>query len=109
MIQLPTEYGNLPADYASWIPQDYGHPTAGHEGKSDMHNFFEARDFCVVKFFFFKYIKLIFLKQGRPSSCNLNERSMKTVSMLESRNFQSPSAKWVLYFFEKQSSLKFIK
>ncbi|CCD65132.1 Nuclear hormone receptor family member nhr-47 [Caenorhabditis elegans] len=76
MIQLPTEYGNLPADYASWIPQDYGHPTAGHEGKSDMHNFFEARDFCV----------------GRPSSCNLNERSMKTVSMLESRNFQSPSA-----------------
>ncbi|EGT47166.1 CBN-NHR-47 protein [Caenorhabditis brenneri] len=73
MIQLPTEYGNLPADYGLWIPQDYGHPTAGHEGKSDMHNFFEAREFCA----------------GRPSSCNLNlnERTMRTVPMIEPRQF----------------------
>ncbi|EFP11193.1 hypothetical protein GCK72_017748 [Caenorhabditis remanei] len=71
MIQLPTEYGNLPADYGTWIPQDYGHPTAGHEGKSDMHNFFEAREFCA----------------GRPSSCNLNERAVKTVTLVEPRLF----------------------
>lgn len=75
MIQLPTEYGNLPADYGTWIPQDYGHPTAGHEGKSDMHNFFEAREFCA----------------GRPMSCNLNEKAMKTVSMVEPRHFPSIS------------------
>lgn len=75
MIQLPTEYGLLPADYGTWIPQDYGHPTAGHEGKSDMHNFFEAREFCA----------------GRPMSCNLNEKPMKTVSMVEPRHFPSIS------------------
>ncbi|PIC27407.1 hypothetical protein B9Z55_019674 [Caenorhabditis nigoni] len=77
MIQLPTEYGILPADYGTWIPQDYGHPTAGHEGKSDMHNFFEAREFC---------------PPGRPSSCNLNERAMKTISMVEPRLFPSISS-----------------
>lgn len=73
MIQLPTEYGLLPADYGTWIPQDYGHPTAGHEGKSDMHNFFEAREFCA----------------GRPASCNLNlnERTMRTVPVIEPRQF----------------------
>ncbi|CAI5453561.1 unnamed protein product [Caenorhabditis angaria] len=66
MIRLPNEYGSLPADYASWIPKDYGHPTAGHEGKSDIHNFFDAREFC----------------EGRPQSCSFSERSMKTTTLV---------------------------
>ncbi|CAB3398075.1 unnamed protein product [Caenorhabditis bovis] len=65
MIRLPTEYGSLPADYASWIPKDYGHPQAGHEGKPDVHNFFDPRHFC----------------EGRPASCSFSERSMKTANL----------------------------
>ncbi|CAD6186885.1 unnamed protein product [Caenorhabditis auriculariae] len=67
MIRLPTEYGSLPADYASWIPKDYGHPTAGIEGRSDIHNFLDAREFCEV---------------GRPSSCSFSEKSMKTATLM---------------------------
>lgn len=43
MIRLPTEYGSLPADYGGWIPQDYGHPAAGTEGRSDIHMFFDPK------------------------------------------------------------------
>lgn len=40
MIRLPTEYGSLPPEYGHWIPQDYGTPVAGTEGRPDMHKLF---------------------------------------------------------------------
>ncbi|ETN68246.1 hypothetical protein NECAME_15932 [Necator americanus] len=44
-IRLPTEYGTLPADYGSLIPQDYGRPVRGIEGRSEMHTFFDSKLF----------------------------------------------------------------
>ncbi|CAJ0591729.1 unnamed protein product [Cylicocyclus nassatus] len=44
-IQLPTEYGSLPADYGTSIPQDYGRPVPGIEGRSEMHTFFDSKLF----------------------------------------------------------------
>ncbi|EYC40527.1 hypothetical protein Y032_0608g600 [Ancylostoma ceylanicum] len=44
-IRLPTEYGSLPADYGTLIPQDYGRPVPGIEGRSEMHTFFDSKLF----------------------------------------------------------------
>lgn len=44
-IRLPTEYGSLPPDYGTLIPQDYGRPVAGVEGRSEMHTFFDSKLF----------------------------------------------------------------
>ncbi|PAV65549.1 hypothetical protein WR25_00828 [Diploscapter pachys] len=70
MIQLPTEYGSLPADYGLWIPKDYGVPSAGLEGRASMHNFFDAREFC----------------EGRPSTCSFSEQPTKTTTLMVPRN-----------------------
>ncbi|VDM65196.1 unnamed protein product, partial [Strongylus vulgaris] len=44
-IRLPTEYGSLPPDYGTLIPQDYGRPVPGIEGRSEMHTFFDSKLF----------------------------------------------------------------
>ncbi|VDL79355.1 unnamed protein product [Nippostrongylus brasiliensis] len=44
-IRLPTEYGSLPPDYGTVIPQDYGRPMPGTEGRSEMHTFFDSKLF----------------------------------------------------------------
>lgn len=41
MIRLPLEYGELPERYGDWLPADYGEPTAGLEGRPELHEFFE--------------------------------------------------------------------
>ncbi|GMT10456.1 hypothetical protein PFISCL1PPCAC_1753 [Pristionchus fissidentatus] len=41
MITLPLEYGELPERYGVPIPADYGDPSAGLEGRPDIHEVFE--------------------------------------------------------------------
>ncbi|GMS80033.1 hypothetical protein PENTCL1PPCAC_2208 [Pristionchus entomophagus] len=41
MIALPLEYGELPERYGVPIPADYGDPSAGLEGRPDIHEVFE--------------------------------------------------------------------
>lgn len=37
MIALPREYGELPERYGVPIPADYGDPSAGLEGRPNIH------------------------------------------------------------------------
>ncbi|KAF8386786.1 nhr-47 [Pristionchus pacificus] len=41
MIALPLEYGELPERYGVPIPADYGDPSAGLEGRPELHEVFE--------------------------------------------------------------------
>lgn len=46
MIALPLEYGELPERYGVPIPADYGDPSAGLEGRPELH---EVRSFKLME------------------------------------------------------------